>query len=57
MDGVRNHLHPTYVNFLTLMVGFFQMFPMSVKASGVTLNLTIPSHVFLMDPWWNLVVE
>jgi SNF2 family DNA or RNA helicase len=39
------------------MVGFFQVFFMSVKVGGVTLNMTIASHVFLMDPWWNLVVE
>jgi hypothetical protein len=57
MDGVCNHPHLIDVNFLTLMVGFSQVFPMSVKVVGVTLNPTITSHVFLMDPWWNSVVE
>ncbi|KAH0657173.1 hypothetical protein KY285_032055 [Solanum tuberosum] len=30
---------------------------MSLKAGGVALNLTVASHVFLMDPWWNPAVE
>jgi SNF2 family DNA or RNA helicase len=30
---------------------------MNVKVGGVALNRTIASHVFMMDPWWNLVVE
>ncbi|MCD9638829.1 hypothetical protein HAX54_022989 [Datura stramonium] len=30
---------------------------MSFKAGGVALNLTVASHVFLMDPWWNPAVE
>ncbi|KAL3363857.1 hypothetical protein AABB24_012881 [Solanum stoloniferum] len=30
---------------------------MSLKARGVALNLTVASHVFLMDPWWNPAVE
>jgi hypothetical protein len=41
MDGVRSHPHLIDVNFLTLMVGFFQVFPMNVKVGGVALNLTI----------------
>ncbi len=45
------------MNFLTLMIGFFHVFPMSLKVGGVTLNLTVASHVFLMDPWWNPIVE
>ncbi|KAJ4745521.1 DNA repair protein RAD16 [Rhynchospora pubera] len=34
-----------------------KMFLMSLKAGGVALNLTVASHVFLMDPWWNPAVE
>ncbi|XP_062152247.1 ATP-dependent helicase rhp16-like isoform X1 [Alnus glutinosa] len=34
-----------------------KIFLMSLKAGGVALNLTIASHVFLMDPWWNPAVE
>ncbi|KAJ4801227.1 hypothetical protein LUZ62_052473 [Rhynchospora pubera] len=30
---------------------------MSLKSGGVALNLTVASHVFLMDPWWNPAVE
>ncbi|XP_015159086.1 ATP-dependent helicase rhp16-like [Solanum tuberosum] len=30
---------------------------MSLKAGGVALNLTVASHVFLTDPWWNPTVE
>ncbi|KAL8144660.1 hypothetical protein AgCh_003015 [Apium graveolens] len=30
---------------------------MSFKTGGVALNLTMASHVFLMDPWWNPDVE
>ncbi|KAF9625561.1 hypothetical protein IFM89_024334 [Coptis chinensis] len=30
---------------------------MSLKAGGVGLNLTAASNVFLMDPWWNPIVE
>ncbi|KAL3332795.1 hypothetical protein AABB24_033054, partial [Solanum stoloniferum] len=30
---------------------------MSLKAGGVALNLTVASHVFIMDPWWNPAVE
>ncbi|XP_049414533.1 ATP-dependent helicase rhp16-like [Solanum stenotomum] len=30
---------------------------MSLEAGGVALNLTVASHVFLMDPWWNPAVE
>jgi hypothetical protein len=56
MDGV-NHPCLADVNFLTLVVGFFQVFLMSLKAGGVALNLTVASHVFLMDPWWNPAVE
>ncbi len=57
MDGVRSHPHRTDVNFLTLMIGFFQVFLMSLKAGGVALNLTVALHVFLMDPWWNPALE
>uniref|UniRef100_A0A804U804 Helicase C-terminal domain-containing protein n=1 Tax=Zea mays TaxID=4577 RepID=A0A804U804_MAIZE len=35
----------------------YRVFLMSLKAGGVTLNLTVASHVFLMDPWWNPEVE
>ncbi|KAH7301638.1 hypothetical protein KP509_23G035400 [Ceratopteris richardii] len=34
-----------------------KVFLMSIKAGGVALNLTVASHVFLMDPWWNPAVE
>ncbi|XP_031275430.1 DNA repair protein RAD16 isoform X2 [Pistacia vera] len=34
-----------------------RIFLMSLKAGGVALNLTVASHVFLMDPWWNPAVE
>ncbi|XP_076894617.1 ATP-dependent helicase rhp16-like [Bidens hawaiensis] len=37
--------------------GDCRIFLMSLKASGVALNLTVASHVFLMDPWWNPAVE
>ncbi|KAL1555518.1 DNA repair protein RAD16-like [Salvia divinorum] len=30
---------------------------MSLKAGGVALNLTVASHVFMMDPWWNPGME
>ncbi|KAH0673032.1 hypothetical protein KY284_024119 [Solanum tuberosum] len=33
------------------------IFPLSLKAGGLSLNLTVASNVFLMDPWWNAVVE
>ena len=29
----------------------------SLKAGGVALNLTVASHIFLMDPWWNPAAE
>ncbi|KAF1326725.1 Atp-dependent helicase, partial [Globisporangium splendens] len=32
-------------------------FLISLKAGGVALNLTIASHIFLMDPWWNPAAE
>ncbi|PWZ13820.1 DNA repair protein RAD16, partial [Zea mays] len=35
----------------------YRVFLMSLKAGGVALNLTVASHVFLMDPWWNPAVE
>jgi len=25
----------------------------SLKAGGVALNLTVASHIFIIDPWWN----
>ncbi|KAI4334124.1 hypothetical protein L6164_018855 [Bauhinia variegata] len=34
-----------------------RIFLMSLKAGGIALNLTLASHVFLMDPWWNPAVE
>ncbi|XP_069143572.1 ATP-dependent helicase rhp16-like [Solanum lycopersicum] len=30
---------------------------MSLKTGGVALNLTVASHVFIMDPWWNPAVQ
>ncbi|KAG8470640.1 hypothetical protein KFE25_009061 [Diacronema lutheri] len=29
----------------------------SLKAGGVALNLTVATHIFLMDPWWNPAAE
>ncbi|XP_022943925.1 DNA repair protein RAD16 [Cucurbita moschata] len=34
-----------------------KIFLMSLKAGGIALNLTVASHVFIMDPWWNPAVE
>ncbi|KAJ8424588.1 hypothetical protein Cgig2_022166 [Carnegiea gigantea] len=34
-----------------------RIFLISLKAGGVALNLTMASHVFLMDPGWNLAAE
>ncbi len=34
-----------------------RVFLMSLKAGGVALNLTVASHCFLMDSWWNPAVE
>ncbi|CAN7064993.1 unnamed protein product [Brassica rapa subsp. trilocularis] len=34
-----------------------RVFLMSFKAGGVALNLTVASHVFMMDPCWNPAVE
>ncbi|XP_010475184.1 PREDICTED: DNA repair protein RAD16 [Camelina sativa] len=34
-----------------------RVFLMSLKAGGVALSLTVASHVFMMDPWWNPAVE
>ncbi|XP_020964401.1 ATP-dependent helicase rhp16-like isoform X2 [Arachis ipaensis] len=34
-----------------------RIFLTSLKAGGVALNLTVASHVFLMDPWWNPAAE
>ncbi|XP_057526448.1 DNA repair protein RAD16 [Amaranthus tricolor] len=34
-----------------------RIFLISLKAGGVALNLTVASHVFLMDPWWNPAAE
>lgn len=31
--------------------------PGAAQAGGVALNLTVASHVILMDPWWNPAVE
>ncbi|KAL9235873.1 hypothetical protein vseg_010605 [Gypsophila vaccaria] len=37
--------------------GECRIFLISLKAGGVALNLTVASHVFLMDPWWNPAAE
>ncbi len=29
----------------------------SLRSTGVGLNLTVASYVFLLDPWWNESVE
>ncbi|KAL0865505.1 hypothetical protein Bca101_044623 [Brassica carinata] len=34
-----------------------RVFLMSMKTGGVALNLTVASHVFMMEPWWNPAVE
>ncbi|XP_021856387.1 DNA repair protein RAD16 isoform X1 [Spinacia oleracea] len=34
-----------------------RIFLISLKAGGVALNLTVASHVYLMDPWWNPATE
>ncbi|KAK4776902.1 hypothetical protein SAY86_005590 [Trapa natans] len=34
-----------------------KIFLVSLKAGGIALNLTVASHVFVMDPWWNPAVE
>ncbi|KAJ8428092.1 hypothetical protein Cgig2_013304 [Carnegiea gigantea] len=34
-----------------------RIFLISLKGGGVALNLTVASHVFLMDPWWNPAAE
>ncbi|KAF3605072.1 hypothetical protein DY000_02044428 [Brassica cretica] len=34
-----------------------KVFLMSMKAGGVALNLTVASHVFMMEPCWNPAVE
>eukprot|EP01119_Soliformovum_irregulare_P011493 TRINITY_DN2886_c0_g1_i1.p1 TRINITY_DN2886_c0_g1~~TRINITY_DN2886_c0_g1_i1.p1 ORF type:complete len:912 (+),score=346.42 TRINITY_DN2886_c0_g1_i1:24-2759(+) len=33
------------------------IFLISLKAGGVALNLTVASHCFLTDPWWNPAAE
>ncbi|KAH0669746.1 hypothetical protein KY285_023905 [Solanum tuberosum] len=33
------------------------IFLISLKARGLSSNLIVASHVFLMDPWWNVAVE
>ena len=33
------------------------VFLISLKAGGLALNLTIASHCFLLDPWWNPAAE
>jgi len=33
------------------------IFFISIKAGGLGLNLTSASYVFLLDPWWNPLVE
>ncbi|XP_058773655.1 ATP-dependent helicase rhp16-like [Vicia villosa] len=30
---------------------------MTLRAGGVALNLTVASHVFITDPWWNPALE
>eukprot|EP00246_Nothoceros_aenigmaticus_P001545 TRINITY_DN12040_c0_g1_i1.p1 TRINITY_DN12040_c0_g1~~TRINITY_DN12040_c0_g1_i1.p1 ORF type:complete len:161 (+),score=41.84 TRINITY_DN12040_c0_g1_i1:451-933(+) len=48
----RDHMIDRFTN-----VPECKVFLMSLKAGGVALNLTVASHVFLMDPWWNPAVE
>lgn len=36
---------------------YCKIFLVSLKAGGIALNLTVASHVFVMDPWWNPAVE
>jgi len=34
-----------------------KLFLISLKAGGLGLNLTAADYVFLLDPWWNPVIE
>ena len=34
-----------------------EVFLVSLKAGGVSLNLTESSQIFIMDPWWHLAAE
>jgi DNA repair protein RAD16 len=33
------------------------VFLISLKAGGIALNLTVASHCYLLDPWWNPAAE
>jgi len=33
------------------------VFLISLKAGAIGLNLTVATHCFLVDPWWNPAVE
>ena len=41
----------------TPLVSPGQVILISLKAGGVALNLTVASHIYLMDPWWNPAAE
>ena len=30
---------------------------LSIKASSTGLNLTMANHVFIVDPWWNVLIS
>ncbi|MCD9638831.1 hypothetical protein HAX54_022991 [Datura stramonium] len=47
----------TKISYVASHVRDLLILLMSFKAGGVALNLTVASHVFLMDPWWNPAVE
>eukprot|EP00955_Chlamydomonas_euryale_P059471 357392-Chlamydomonas_euryale.AAC.43 len=49
---MRNHMIKQFTEDPDVSV-----FLMSLKAGGVALNLTVASHVMMMDPWWNPAVE
>ncbi|KAK9684087.1 hypothetical protein RND81_10G185400 [Saponaria officinalis] len=34
-----------------------RIFLISLQSGGVALDLTVASHVFMMDPWWNAAIE
>lgn len=35
----------------------YRILLLNFKSGGVAVNLTMASHVFLMEPWWNSTVE
>jgi len=54
LDGATRDRHSLVDRF---QAGERPIFLISLKAGGTGLNLTRASYVFLMDPWWNPMVE